>query len=240
MYKRNKYNGLDVFAILTQDVREEIRKLMEGHNNHTKCLTIPNFQPLKKEVFSNNVQECHKPYCIAVGRLSLEKGFDRLIDIWSHLKKHYNEIPSLLIVGEGPEKAHLQELIRDAELDLYVRLIGQRDNDEVQTLMKNALCYCMSSYSEGFPLVLLESLSTGTPQIAFDVRVGPRNLIIDNQTGFLIEDGDHNAYAEKIIQLHKDRYLRDRLSIRSIERARDFSEDRIMSIWENVISNYFE
>lgn len=239
---KNKYSGLDYFALLTEDVRNEIEDIMTGYNKHTKCITISNFQPDKhsdNRINNTTPQKFNKSYCIAVGRLSTEKGLERLIQIWDYMNKNYNYIPELLIVGDGDQRKNLLKSVNDFGLKNKVHLVGQKDNEEVQKLIQNAICFCMTSYTEGFPLVLLEALNVGTPQIAFDVRVGPRNIILDNLTGYLVKDGDIEDYSKKIMYIFNNKNIRESFSINSKKRSEDFSESRIMNVWEKVICQYF-
>ncbi len=235
-----KYSNLDYFVILTDDIRCEISELMSHTNNHTICVTIPNFQP-KRLSMPNNTSPISiiEPYCIAVGRLSPEKGFDRLINVWKILAEKKVNIPHLYIAGNGPEKERLYKLIFDYNLSSHIDLLGSVPNNSLQDLIKNSLCLCMSSHTEAFPIVLLEALTNGTPQVAFDVRVGPRNLIVNGETGFLVSNGNMEEYANRISEICSDASLRDDLSRKSLLRALHFSEDVILEKWEKIFQQYF-
>jgi len=236
-----KYKNLDKFITLTPDVRDEIKAMIHPFNNHTEVLTIPNFINDKDDRLTTKEKLLLKKfdsdkYCIAVGRLSSEKGFDRLIDIWEILahKRHGNL--KLLLVGDGPEKENLICKISQLQLNDSIFLLGNQRNILCKELIKNAITYCMSSYTEGFSLVLLEAQSVGTPQVAFDVRVGPRNLILDRETGLLVKDGDCKAYADAVLSIANNQDLRKRMSEISVLRSYDFSKEKVLELWKQTIN----
>ena len=80
----------------------------------------------------------------------------------------------------------------------------------------------MSSFTEAFPTVLLEAMSCRLPQIAFDVRVGPRNIILNDNTGYLVRDNDITTYANHIIRLMNDNIEWQRFSFNSIKGLKIF------------------
>ena len=92
----------------------------------------------------------------------------------------------------------------------------------------------MSSFTEAFPTVLLEDMSCRLPQIAFDVRVGPRNIILNDNTGYLVRDNDITTYANHIIRLMNDNIEWQRFSFNSYKRAKDFSVDNVINRWESI------
>lgn len=232
---KKRYINIDYFFLLTDDVRDEIEEIMKGHNNHTRCITVPNFYP-NRDLPSSN-EKMRKNIALAVGRLSSEKGFLRLLDVWSKVMQKVNSNYELYIVGEGEERFALEKRIKELDLGESVKLLGLRSNQEVRNLMQIAKIYCMSSYTEGFSLVLLESLNNGLPQIAFDVRVGPRNVIGDGGTGYLVPDGDLELYSTRIIQLFEDVEKWKKMSAASKIRANLFSENSIIKKWEDIIDN---
>ncbi len=99
----------------------------------------------------------------AVGRLSHEKGFDRLIKIHKQLLDE-NVMHKLVIVGDGPERQTLEKLIQQLQLQETVLLTGY-DGNPYRYMQKSAFLVC-SSYTEGLPVVFQEALSLGKPIVS--------------------------------------------------------------------------
>ena len=231
----NDYNNVDYLFTLTEDVRCEIEEIMRPNNRHTKVVTIPNF--ISDIVIDEHCnKDIRKNIAIAVGRLAPEKGFLRLLDVWKRVLEITGKKYKLYIVGEGIERGALETKIDNLTMSDTVVLTGALDNNETISLMKHSKVYCMVSHSEGFSLTILEAMACATPQVAFDVRVGPRNLILQGKTGYLIEDGDVDSYARKIIELLEkdDNWLL--LSQESINRAHDFCESTVMNKLEKILN----
>lgn len=231
----NDYSNVDYLLTLTDDVRSEIEEIMRIKNQHTKIVTIPNF------ISDMVIEECctaekRSNIAIAVGRLAPEKGFSRLLDVWKRVLEISQKKHKLYIVGEGIERESLEKKIEDFAMMDSVVLTGALDNKKTMDILKRSRVYCMSSLSEGFSLTILESMACATPQVAYDVRVGPRNLILQGKTGYLIENGNVDSYARKIIELLEsdDNWLL--FSRESIKRAYDFSESVVMDKWEKILN----
>lgn len=231
---RNRYNNIDYFVTLTDDINEEISKLLSINNHHTQCVTIPNFYPGKiKDILS---WDQRKDYVLAVGRLDPIKGFMRLCEVWKLIQERCGDKYKLYIAGDGFHRSEIERKINELEMQDTVKLLGMVSHNEVERLMSESLIYCMSSYSEAFSLVLLEAMAHGTPQVAFDVRVGPRNLIIDGKTGFLVEDDDKRAYADRILTLMDNRDKWEMMSLCSNESSFRFSKESVLGKWEALLN----
>lgn len=229
-----RYNNIDYFVLLTDDIRVEVERIMRGYNQHTKCVTIPNFLPdANPQAFSIERENI----AVAVGRLAPEKGFMRLIDVWDIVQKELGDEYKLYIVGDGAERAKIQSKISKLGIQSSVKLLGQLSNVDALALMRKAKIYCMPSYTESFGMVLLEAMHSGLPQIAYDVRVGPRNLIQNEVTGFLIPDGDNKAFSSRIIQLFMDAERWENMSRACEKRVLQFAESNVISKWERIIIN---
>lgn len=234
----NCYGNIDRYLLLTEDVCAEVEAIIRPKNIHTKCITIPNFLPVAEapSATSKLDVEFRLPLALAVGRLASEKGFLRLLDAWKIVDDKYQGRFKLRIVGEGVERRALEDKITDLSLRSSVELFGIASHSQVIEMMRQARVYCMSSFTEAFSLTLLESLHNGLPQVAYDVRVGPRNLIANGQSGYLVTDGDCVSYAEKLETLLVDDALWKRASVASELRSDMFSEDKVMQQWERVIN----
>lgn len=115
----------------------------------------------------------------------------------------------LVLVGEGPERAPVEALIRDQGLGEHVRLLGLRH--DVARLLPAADVFLLTSISEGIPVTVLEALAAGVPVVATDVG-GLPEIIVDGQNGFLAPARDDAALAERVVRLAKDVNLRAQLA----------------------------
>lgn len=225
-----RYDNIDYSVVLTDLLNKEVSQMMKD-NSFTKHITIPNFITSYPE-YSNDGR---KNKVIAVGRLCEVKGFDRLIDIWSLVKKEKDYV--LEIIGDGDDdiKSELQRRIRKYGLEDSVILMGALNHDQVIDEMRSSKAYVMTSHSEAFPFVLLEAMSVGLPVIAYDVRVGPAAIIRQGINGYLIKDWDDKGFSEKICDVLNDKKLFLELSNNAFIRANEFSEDAVMKNWLEII-----
>ena len=190
---------------------------------------IPNFSNLEV----SKISLCNSKRVIAVGRLSWEKGYDRLIEIWQHVIKEAHDW-HLDIYGEGDLEGNLIEVIRKRNIK-NIRILPST-NDISQEYSKSSICV-MTSYFEGFALVLLEALKHGVPCIAFDCPFGPASIIKNNQCGYTIKNGDTKLFVEKLGLLIHNEEMRKEFSKYAIKRADEFAIDTIMKKWNNIFES---
>ncbi len=226
-FARN-YGNIDIFTLLTDQLQREVSEMMK-ENRHTRCVTMPNFLP---DVPACDETVALENQAVAVGRLHPVKGFLRLISLWKPIYEQTGTV--LKIVGGGDQQAELEAEIARQGLTEGVVLTGPMNHDDVLAEMKKSVFYAMTSFSEGFPFVLIEAMSQGLPAIAYDVRVGPRAIIRDGENGFLITDGDADAFAEKALLLIGSSEKRKEMSAKALKRAGDFSEETVMKQWETL------
>ena len=155
-----------------------------------------------------------RPIVIAVGRLSKEKRLDRLIGAVALLRKR--RPVSLLLVGDGPLRAALEEQAR--ALGVPAHFAGFEKNP--WRLLARADVYALSSDFEGFPCALAEALALGVPAVAVACKSGPRELLDGGRAGLLVEERSEAALAEAL-----DHALGDRAAAAArAERGRAFAE----------------
>jgi glycosyltransferase involved in cell wall biosynthesis len=151
---------------------------------------------------------------VAVGRLSPEKQFDRLITAFAAVPGE------LLILGEGPERPHLEALIDRLGLVGRVSLPGQ-SADPLAEVRRAALFVSASRY-EGFGNAIVEALACGTTVVATDVPHGPAAILAGGRYGTLVPADDPAALGEAIRRaLHAPA---DHATLRA--RAADFTTER--------------
>ena len=216
----------DKFVVLTHEDKEY------WGNLRNMCV-IPNARTF--EVSQPATLEAKK--VVAVGRLNHQKGFDRLIDAWAIVAK---EMPdwTLQIVGDGELRDELQQQIENLGLSATVTL-GRAEKD-MMSVYKSASILAMSSYYEGLPMVLLEAQAAGLPIVSFDCKCGPKDVIEDGVDGFLVEEGDIEDLAQKLLVLMQDANLRSRMGAAAYTHSERYSEDRIMRQWTEMLENIKE
>ena len=104
----------------------------------------------------------------------------------------------LVLVGEGPERATIENLVRDRGLEGHVKFLGLRT--DVPRLLAAADIALLTSISEGIPLTLIEAMAAGLPVVATRVG-GVPEVVVDGETGLLAPAGDDRALAELVFRL---------------------------------------
>ena len=195
--------------------------------HHKSVAIIPNFLPNISNLNTNYSQKV----VVSVGRLSKEKGFLRLIDIWKLIQdsKEFKDW-KLHIVGDGELKEKIENKIKD--LNLTNSIILKPFTKDVESEYLSASIYAMTSHFEGLPMVLIEAQSYALPTISFDIATGPRDIIEDEKSGYLIKDNDLNEYATKLKTLMSDENLRAKMGAKSKEIVKSkFSKEVVMKQW---------
>lgn len=224
------YQNIDYFILLTQQTTEEVSVFLQGYNKKTKCVTIPNFiiPP------AINIPDHKKQQVIAAGRLHPDKDFSSLLRIWA---KVIDTHPGwhLKIAGEGDLEQSLKQQAAALHIEDSVYFTGALEHSALLQEMADSACYVLTSVSESFGLVLVESMACGTPPIAFDVRVGPTAIIQDGVTGFLISDRSEDLFAEKLAYLMDNPKACKELAKQAQIRAKDFYKEKILDQWMKVL-----
>ena len=151
-----------------------------------------------------------------VAALVPQKGHQHLIEAAALVVR---QVPDtrFVIVGEGPLRAALERHIKDARLERHVLLAGFRT--DVLELTKGFDVFAMSSIHEGMCVALVDAMAAATPVVATRAG-GIPEVVVDGNTGFLVEPRDHAAMAGAIIRLLEDESLRVRMGQAGLARAR--------------------
>jgi glycosyltransferase involved in cell wall biosynthesis len=146
------------------------------------------------------------PVVLAAGSLREAKDFHTLIRAFAIVRAQRTS--KLLILGEGPLRSELTDLVRSLALDDDVALPGFVANPHA--FMTRAAVFVLSSRYEGLPTVLIEAMACGTPVVSTDCVSGPRSILEDGRCGTLVPVGDHVALAQAVSQTLENRLLPDR------------------------------
>lgn len=219
--------AVDCFITLTEFARS---KFIEGGFPPDKILVKPNFvNP------DPGVAQGEGGYALYVGRLSVEKGLDTLLEAWRTLETPY----PLKIIGDGPLSTQVEEVAKQVS---NIEWLGRKPLAEVHQLMGNASFLVFpSKWYETFGRVAVEAFSRGTPVVA--AKIGAiAELIQHGRTGLLFSPGDATDLVAQVqwclsnsteLAQMRDR-AREEFELKFTAEA---NYKRIMEIYTQVLSN---
>jgi glycosyltransferase involved in cell wall biosynthesis len=171
------------------------------------------------------------PLIVAVGRLIAKKGFADLIRACRLLMERGKSF-RCEIIGEGPLEAELREQIAQLDLQDCVELLGAKPQHEIRECLATASAFVLPSVvdpdggMDNLPTVIMEAMAAGLPIIS-TATGGIPEMVIQNETGFLVPPGDVAALAGAIERLFDDIGLAQRLGECGFQRAKElFSIDK--------------
>ena len=189
---------------LNKNISEKIIKL-ENAINHSL------FEPIKIK------KDVIKIRLVNVGNLIKNKNQLFLIDVVKYLVVKDYDV-KLTLVGDGPLKNKLITKVKELSIENNIQFVGAVNN--VQDYLWNNNFYVHSAFKEAFGLVLIEAMAAKVPIISFNGE-GNQDIIIDNETGFLINSLDAKIFGDTIIKLFNNKTLYDSI----VEKAYNFSKN---------------
>jgi glycosyltransferase involved in cell wall biosynthesis len=209
--KLGYYNHVDAFLSLTNFQKN---KLVANGFDANKIIILPNSFKAnnKNEKWLNEVEATNIGF---IGRLTHEKGLQDFIEI---AKKMPHQ--QFLIAGDNSN-------ITEDLLLLNVTFLGLLSAEHLPEFYKKCkVILFLSKLYEGFPMILLESMSYGVPVIVYNLAAMPE-IIENNKEGFVVEIEDFENIIEKINQLFQDQELYHKLSLQCVEKfAENFSSEK--------------
>lgn len=147
---------------------------------------------------------------ISVGNLIELKSFDLLIEAFAEAFKDDKSV-KLKIVGAGPEKEKLQQIVNQYDLNDNVSLLDEVGRDRLKKLYPESDAFVLASKSETFGVVFIEAMATGLPVIATDCG-GPSDFV-NERNGYLIPVGNKQTLVDALVKMRKDSYKFNSLEI---------------------------
>ena len=168
------------------------------------------------------------PILCAIARLAPEKDLGLLLEAFRRI--HTTRPATLVVLGDGPERAALEARIATWGLTGAVRFLGHRDN--VYPYLRRADVFIHTCQFEGFGYTMLEALACGTAVVATDCPYGPREVLGGGEYGVLTPPADPALLAAAVLRLLADPTRRRALAARGLERARELSVQRMARAYE--------
>jgi glycosyltransferase involved in cell wall biosynthesis len=205
------------------------QKLIESGVASDKIVVIPNGVDLSK--FEKvRVRKSQTPRVIYIGRLIGYKHVDDLFVAFSKLGFE----AELYVVGEGPERGKLEKLAAELGIKQRVVFTGFVDEHKKIELLKSSHVLVLPSTTEGFGIVLIESMAAGTPVIAADIPA-LREVTANGEAGLLFPPRDIEELTMKLGELLTNQNLQRRLIRCGFEQAKKFTWDHIAQETEKIL-----
>lgn len=192
---------IDVITAQSAPLREEI--IQVGFKGISYLLPLGiDTEKFKPNHLNNDVRKKHEIkgfFLLFVGSIIEGKGVITLVESMALLKKR-NDNFKLLIVGAGNLEHRLQLMINQNGLENHVELTGPIPNEELPPFFSNADIFVLPSFSEGFPLVVMEAISSGTVPVVSDLSVFADN---ENREDlfYLVKAGNAENIAQVLANL---------------------------------------
>ena len=188
----------------------ENAKVIYNPINREKILKLTN-----EEI--SDIQLLNKFRMISIGRLSEEKGYDRLLRVFNRLKKSGYDT-QLLLIGSGEKYNELNNYILENNLEKDVTLLGFKENP--YKYLRECDLFVCSSISEGFSLVIGEAMAVGIPVISVKCS-GPNEILEDGQYGELVNN-DEDDLCKGISTMIDNKELYEKYKQKAEKRGKMF------------------
>ena len=176
---------------------------------------------------------------LAVGRLSAEKGFDRLLQAWSIA---YRQLPgwNLHIAGDGALREALQSLGRSLQIEHRISWLGWQA--DIWRILSNSDAFVLSSRYEGFPLSILEAMAVGLPVITLNCTDAIGTILEDKHDGWVIprsNDGPQliRSLADGLVQVLADPVLCQSMGEHASHSVQRYYWPKVAVLWDQLLED---
>lgn len=225
----------DVFRVPSLTAKWKL--IREGVKNEKihyipACVNTKRFNPYLKKDLKEKLGIEDKIVILYIGRLIQQKGLECLIKAFARVLQENLQI-FLIIVGEGPLKNTLKSLVNELKIGNNIIFLGAIPYDQIHEIHAISDITVLPSiptknWMEQFGYVLIEAMACGKPIVASRSGAIPE-IVIDNETGFLVEPGNISDLAEKISLLASDSKLREKMGYKGRVRVeKNFSYEVII------------
>jgi glycosyltransferase involved in cell wall biosynthesis len=173
----------------------------------------------------------------SAGRMTVEKDQATLLRAFSMAAQRRPDA-ILILAGDGPLRAQLEQEARDLGIAQRVRLPGIRQ--DVTRLMAAADVFALSSSTEGLPMAVLEAMSAGVPVVSTSVG-GLKTLLTDGVTGLLVPPEDSRALAAALVRLLENPVERQRIGAAGKQLVtEEYTVERMCGRYESLFQRLLE
>ena len=197
----------------------------EWRKNHSHVEVIPNIVHINQ----GSLASLAVKRVIWVGRFDYQKRPMEIIMIWKLICSQFSDW-HLDIYGEGEQLQELEDVVTSLDINIHI----YQPTEQIFDVYRDSSILVSTSLFEPFGLVIPEAMSCGLPVVAYNSPYGPSILISDGKTGFLVENNNRQAFADKLCLLMSDISLRRRMGKAASASVQQFSAESIMPKWRKL------
>lgn len=220
--KRKTINKFTRFVFVTNEGSKEWGAKKSVVIPNPLSFSVKNKAPL---VNKRAMAVCMNPYV---------KGLDRLFVIWDMIIQKHPDW-TLDIYGQWDTDFEYQNIAVDLKISNNVNFLPP--TADIQSSYDQSSIFLMTSRTEAFGMALVEAMASGLSCIAYDCPSGPRAIIENEVNGFLIEDGNLNAFVQKLELLIEDENLRFQMGKVAQKSMKKYQIDSIMQQWKTLFES---
>lgn len=213
-----RYSYLDVLVVLSDYAKTDISFL------NKKVVVIPNKVSFKTSITS----DLNQNRILLIGRLSKEKGYERLLSLSKFLKLNHPDW-RIDILGDGEIYSQLVVMFQEYE---NISLLGSRKDVEKEYLSSSI--YLSTSYHEAMPMVFIEAMTCGVPIVSFKHQ-GADCLLTDELKELIVYD--EQELIVKVDKLISDIAYRKLIGNISKEKSFNYQEDIVIKKWVELFNS---
>lgn len=237
----NLYRKIKNLVVLVDDAQEEVlcyNPYLDLNINKVYNPTYIAARTIDMEAV-NSLRQTYGKFIIMVSRFNYpHKDHYTVAKAFSILRQQYHDDLNLLFIGSGPEEDKVRQYVQSLGRDTaeHIHFVGTQT--DVQNFYTSAFLLVHASVAgEGLPTIMLEALAYNLPMVVTDSKVGPREILRNDEYGLLCRVQDPEDMAEKIHRLCNDEALYRSFQEKSKYRICDFSPEIIAAQINAVIEN---
>ncbi len=226
-------NKVLIFIESKYDFLAVLSKEEQSFYYSKNTVVLPN--PIADEINRSVTKVTQRPLvAAAIVRFAPVKQLELMVAVW---EQFYQRHPSWELhlygsIGNDYYKT-IFNLVQEKQLEKTILFKGQ--TNEVSKILEDARVLLMTSIQECFPMVILEAYAAGVPVVSYDCPTGPRNIIHNEEDGFIVAVGNQSAYVKRLEELAENTSLLETMGTKAQEKVSNYMLPKVMNLWNTII-----